>query len=232
MGCVDKIQLSQQLIQKFVKGFLAVPNAYDMYHIGVWFRTLSYQTAQTFPKSRSIPKQARSGLKNSLLKHSFKNNIQYKISSRRKDAQDFVIWRLLMPTWKSSFTNDLDYALGEWFYDNFKYRVLSSLESLLPAIFDKIARMHRIRIVDEICTVPDWRSRFNSSKLMEKLSDVLDFTDENPLRLNPADHTFLIKKQVTSRSIIRGYTCRVDSVVFNFTTNRLLGSQLLEHFSD
>lgn len=40
----------------------------------------------------------------------------------------------------------------------------------------------------------------------------------------------LIKKQVTSKNIVRGYTCRVDSVVFNFTTNRLLGSQLIENF--
>jgi uncharacterized protein YutD len=232
MGCVDKIQLSQQLIQKFVKGFLAVPNAYDMYQIGAWFRTLAYETAQTFPKTKSIPKQAKSGLKASLIKYSFKNNLQYKISSRRKDAQDFVIWRLLLPTWKSSFSNKFDRTLGEWFYENFKYRVVSSLESLLPSVFDKICRMHRIRIVDEICTVQDWKSRFNTTKLMEKLSDVLDFTDENPMRLNPTDHTFLIKKQVLSKNIIRGYTCRVDSVIFNFTTNRLLGSELLEHFYD
>lgn len=232
MGCVDKIQLNQKLIQNFVKGFLAVPNAYDMYQIGVWFRTLSYEIAQAFPKTKSIPRQARSGLSSSLLKHSFRNHLQYKISSRRKDAQDFITWRLLLPTWKFSFSNDFNSILGEWLYENFKYRVVSSLDSLLPSIFDKICRMHRIRIVDEICTVSDWKSRFNSTKLMEKLSDVLDFTDENPAKLNPAEHTFLIKKQNISKNIVRGYTCRVDSVVFNFTTNRLLGSELLKNFAD
>ena len=232
MGCVDKIQLSQNLIQNFVKAFLAVPNAYDMYHIGVWFRTLSYHTAQTYPTKKSIPKQARCGLNNSLLRQSFKNQIRYKISARRKDGEDFVISRLLLPTWKSSFSSDFSLVLGNWFYENFRNRTIASLSSILPSVFDRLCRMHRIRIVDEICTVGDWTSRFNSNKLMDKLSDVLDFTDENLARLNPSEHAFLIKKQVTSKNIVRGYTCRVDSVVFNFTTNRLLGSQLIENFHD
>nr|YP_010478967.1 putative ATP synthase CF1 subunit delta [Lietzensia polymorpha]UVI61272.1 putative ATP synthase CF1 subunit delta [Lietzensia polymorpha] len=232
MGCVDKIQLSQKLIQNFVRAFLVVPNAYDMYQIGVWFKTLSYYTAQTFPNTPSLPKQARSGLTNSLLRQSFKNHIRYKLSARRKDAEDFVTSRLLLPSWKSSFNTEFGPALGNWFYENFRNRVVSSLPSLLPSVFDRLCRMHRIRIVDEICTVEDWTSRFNSNKLMDKLSDVLDFTDENPEKLNPSDHAFLIKKQVTSKNIIRGYTCRLDSVIFNFTTNRLLGSQLLEHFYD
>lgn len=232
MGCVDKIQLSQKLIQNFVRAFLVVPNAYDMYHIGVWFRTLSYYTAQTFPSTSSLPKQGRTGLTNSLLRQSFKNHIRYKLSARRKDAEDFILSRLLLPTWKSSFNSEFGLVIGNWFYENFRNRVVSSLTSILPAVFDRLCRMHRIRIVDEICTVEDWTTRFNGEKLMDKLSDVLDFTDENPAKLNPSDHAFLIKKQVTSKNIIRGYTCRLDSVVFNFTTNRLLGSQLLEHFSD
>lgn len=232
MGCVDKIQLTQKLIQNFVRAFLVVPNAYDMYHIGVWFRTLSYYTAQTFPSVASIPKQARSGLNNNLLKQSFKNNIRYKVSTRRKDGEDFIIWRLLLPTWKSSFNNEFGIVLGKWFFENFRNRIVSSLSSILPSLFDKLCRMHRIRIIDEICTIDDWKSRFNGTKLMDKLSDVLDFTDENPNKLNPSDHAFLIKKQVISKNIIRGYTCRVDSVVFNFTTNRLLSSELIQHFND
>lgn len=230
MGCLDKVQLSQNLIQNFVKAFQAVPNAYDMYHIGVWFRTLSYYTAQTFPSNESIPKQARTNLNSSLVRQSFKNNIRYKIAARRKDSEDFVIGKLLLPAWKSSFNHDFDLMFGKWFYESFRNRIVSSLVSVFPSVFDRICRLHRLRIVDEICTVNDWTSSFNGDKLLDKLSDVLDFTDENPERLNPSDHAFLIKKQVTSKNIIRGYTCRVDSVVFNFTTNRLLGSQLIENF--
>nr|YP_010478547.1 putative ATP synthase CF1 subunit delta [Chlorobotrys sp.]UVI60852.1 putative ATP synthase CF1 subunit delta [Chlorobotrys sp.] len=232
MGCVDKIQLSQKLIQNFVRAFLVVPNAYDMYHIGVWFRTLSYSTAQTFPKTLSLPKQARSGLPDTLIRQSCNNNIRYKLSARRKDGEDFVTTILLLPTWKSSFTTEFGLVFENWFYDNFKNRVISSLPSLLPGVFDQICRMHRIRIIDEMCTVDDWTSRFNSRKLMDKLSDVLDFTDDNPEKLNPSDHAFLIKRQSVSKSIIRGYVCRLDSVIFNFTTNRLVHSQLIEHFYD
>lgn len=230
MGCLDKVQLSQNLIQNFVKAFLAAPNAYDMYHIGVWFRTLSYHTAQTFPSSESIPKQAKTNLNANLIRKSFTNNIRYKVAARRKDAEDFVIWRLLLPAWKSSFNHEFELLFGKWFYEGFRNRIVSSLVSIFPSIFDRLCRLHRLRIVDEICTVKDWTSRFNSEKLLDKLSDVLDFTDENPERLNPADHAFLIKKQLTSKNIVRGYTCRVDSVVFNFTTNRLMGSQLIENF--
>lgn len=232
MGCIDKIQLTQNLIQKFVKVFLAEPKSYDMYQIGIWFRTLSYQIKQAFLDKESLPKQARFGLTTKFLRHSYKNQIQYKISTGRKDSRDFVIWYLILPAWKSAFTANLSMSLGKWFYNIFRNRVSLSLESILPSVFDRLCRMHRIRIIDEICTVEDWTTRFNSAKLMEKLSDVLDFTDENPARLNPSDHCFLIKKQVTSKNIIRGYTCRVDSVIFNFTTNRLLGRQLLEHFVD
>nr|YP_010478829.1 putative ATP synthase CF1 subunit delta [Neustupella aerophytica]UVI61134.1 putative ATP synthase CF1 subunit delta [Neustupella aerophytica] len=230
MGCVDKIQFSQKLIQNFVRSFLIVPDAYDMYSLGVWIKTLSYYTAQTFPNTPSLPKQARSGLTDSLLRQYFKNHIRYKLSARRKDSEDFVTYSLLLPAWRSAFNVEVDNLIGKWIYDNFRYRMISSLPSLLAPIFDKLCRMHRIRIVDEICTVDDWASRFNSSKLMDKLSDVLDFSDENPEKLNPSDHALLIKKQVISKNIIRGYTCRLDSVIFNFTTNRLLGSQLLEHF--
>jgi hypothetical protein len=230
MGCLDKVQLSQNLIQNFVKAFLASPNAYDMYHIGVWFKTLSYHTAQTFPSTESIPKQSKTNLNASLIRKSFKNNIRYKIAARRKDSEDFVVSKLLLPAWKSSFNHQFELLFGKWFYESFRNRIVSSLGSIFPAVFDRLCRLHRLRIVDEICTVKDWTSRFNSNKLLDKLSEVLDFTDENPERLNSSDHAFLIKKQVTSKNIVRGYTCRVDSVVFNFTTNRLMGSQLVENF--
>ena len=230
MGCLDKIQLSQNLIQNFVKAFLSVPNSYDMYHTGLLLRTLASSTEQTFPKVQTVPKQSRINLNSNLLKHSFKNSIRYKLALRRKDSEDFLVWKLLLPSWKMSFTNDLGPVLGKWFYDNFKNRMVLALSSIIPSIFDRICRMHRIRVVDEICTVNDWTSRFNSNKLMDKLSDVLDFTDENPAYLNPNDHAFLIRKQITSKYIVRGYKCRVDSVVFNFTTNRLVGGELVKHF--
>ena len=105
MGCLDKVQLSQNLIQNFVKAFQAVPNAYDMYNIWVWFKTLSYHTAQTFPSTEGIPKQARTNLSSSLVRQSFKNNIRYKIAARRKDSEDFVTWKVLLPAWKSSFNH-------------------------------------------------------------------------------------------------------------------------------
>nr|YP_009551212.1 putative ATP synthase CF1 subunit delta [Vischeria sp. ACOI 3415]QAA12141.1 putative ATP synthase CF1 subunit delta [Vischeria sp. ACOI 3415] len=232
MGCVDKIQLSQKLIQNFIRALLVVPNSYDMYYVAVWFKTLSYYTGQTFPTRRLLPNQAKSGLTNDFLRY-FKNHIRYKLSARRKDSEDFITSTLLTPTWKYSFHNEsADMPIGKWFYEIFRTRMVSSLPALIPSIFDKICRMHRIRIIDEICTVEDWTSRFNRAKLMDKLSDVLDFSDENPEKLNPSDYTLLIKKQLTSKNIIRGYTCRLDSVVFNFTTNRLLGSQLIEHFYD
>jgi hypothetical protein len=230
MGCLDKIQLSQNLIQNFVKAFLCVPNSYDMYHTGLILRTLAYSTEQTFPKVQSVPKQSRTNLNSSVLKQSFNNNIRYKLALKRKDAEDFLVWRLLLPSWKSSFANDFGPVLGNWFYENFRNRMVLALSSIIPTIFDRICRMHRLRIVDEICTVGDWTARFNSNKLMEKLSDVLDFTDENPAYLNPSDHAFLIRKQITSKYIVRGYKCRVDSVVFNFTTNRLIGGELVKNF--
>nr|YP_009551087.1 putative ATP synthase CF1 subunit delta [Pseudellipsoidion edaphicum]QAA12021.1 putative ATP synthase CF1 subunit delta [Pseudellipsoidion edaphicum] len=230
MGCLDKIQLSQNLIQNFVKAFLSVPNSYDMYHTGLLLRTLAYSTEQTFPKVQNVPKQSRTNLNSNLTKYSLKNSIRYKLALKRKDSEDFLVWKLLLPSWKTSFTTDLGPVLGKWLYDNFKNRMVLALSSIIPSIFDRICRIHRIRIIDEICTVNDWTSRFNSIKLMDKLSDVLDFTDENPVYLNPNDHAFLIRKQTTSRSIIRGYKCRVDSVVFNFTTNRLLGGELVKHF--
>lgn len=230
MGCLDKIQLSQNLIQNFVKAFLSVPNSYDMYHTGLLLRTLAYSTEQTFPKEQSVPKQSRSNLNANLLKQSFTKNIRYKLALRRKDSEDFLVWKLLLPSWKTSFANDFGPVLGNWVYENFKNRMVLALSSMIPTIFDRICRMHRIRIVDEICSVTDWTSRFNGNKLMDKLSDVLDFTDENPANLNPEDHAFLIRKQITSKYIVRGYKCRVDSVVFNFTTNRLIGGELIKNF--
>lgn len=230
MGCLDKIQLSQNLIQNFVKAFVSVPNSYDMYHTGLLLRTLASSTEQTFPKQQTIPKQGRTNLNTSLMKQSFESNIRYKLALRRKDAEDYLVWRLLLPSWKSSFSNEMDLVLGAWFYENFRTRMVLALSSLIPTIFERICRMHRLRIVDEICSVNDWTARFNSQKLMDKLSEVLDFSDDIPSRQNTDDHAFLIRKQITSKYIVRGYKCRVDSVVFNFTTNRLIGGELIKHF--
>ena len=94
MGCLEKIQLNQVLIQKFMKSFLSASNAYDMYHVGVWFRTLSYHSAQIFPTSEGIPKQARTKLTKKFIRQFFKKTIRYKTAARRKDGEDYILWKL------------------------------------------------------------------------------------------------------------------------------------------
>jgi hypothetical protein len=226
-ACLDKIQVSQKLVQSFISSFLDNQNAYDMYHIGILLRTLSYHVS---PSSVKRGNYTRVNIKPELVKTLNTNSIRYKLALKTKDWQDFVIWQLRLPTWTSYFSSNDKGILTKWLYNCFRNRIHSAFNSILPSIFSSIARLHRIRIIDEMATVPNWSARFNAQTLIEKICNVLDFSDENANYLNPEDHIFLIKRRIPDRSIVRGYTCRIDTMVLNFTTNRLMGSELVNQF--
>jgi hypothetical protein len=227
-GCLDKIQVSQKLVQSFLSSFLDNQNAYDMYHIGIWFRTLSYHLSTS---SAVKGNHHRVNIKPSVVKALTANSIRYKLALRTKDWEDFVVWKLRLPTWTSYFSSNYNGLLTKWLYNCFRNRIPSALNSIFPSIFSALARLHRIRIIDEMSTVPNWSKRFNTQTLIDKICDVLDFSHENSNRLKPENHVFLIKRRVPNRSIIRGYTCRIDSMVLNFTTNRLMGEELVKQFN-
>ena len=227
-GCLEKIQVSQKLIQSFLKNFLDNSNVYDMYHFGIWFRSLSSQIYPVFQLKTTFDKLK---INPPLIKEITSNSVIYKLGLKRKDWEDFVKWKIKLPIWLSYFSFPDNPFIGKWLYQCFRYRMSSTLNSIFSSIFTQISSLHRIRIVDEMSTVTNWTSRFNSQSLMDKISEVLDFSHENSNRLNPENHIFLIKRRVAKQSILRGYICRIDSLILNFTTNRLIGSELVKHFS-
>ena len=66
----------------------------------------------------------------------------------------------------------------------------------------------------------------NAESLKQKITEIVDFNQDILAGVKVKEPSVLVKKQIVDPYIIKGYTCQLDAVVFNFTTNRLIGNEL------
>lgn len=225
--CISKIEKSQTVIDSFFKSFLKDEIAHDPYQISVWLRILDSFLNQVSKTSSVLTKTMEYNLIGPFLKE-FK--IEYasgKSTSIRKDISDFLTWKFCLPFWKSYFVNQSNVtAFGDWFYMTFKTGLSRSLRSLISPIFIGLGKMHGIQVIEKLTMDNNSDNTLDPKALTKKITEIIDFNQDIISGVNIENPTLLIKRKKTDKYLIKGYTCQLDAVVYNFTTNRLIGEQL------
>lgn len=228
--CINKIDTSQTVIDSFFKSFLKNDNAYDPYQVSVWLRILDSFLNQVYKTSAVISKKIDVNLVLPFLKEFKMVYASGKSTTLRKDISEFLVWKFCLPFWKSYFVNQSNVTtFGDWFYTAFKSGLSRCLKSLVSPIFIGLSKMHGTQIVEKITIDADATTIVDVKAVSTKIGEIIDFNQNIISGVTVNNPAVLIKHKVRDKHVIKGYTCQIDSVVFNFTTNRLMKDQLSKH---
>lgn len=224
--CINKIETSQNIIDSFFKNFLKSENVYDPYQIGVWLRFLD-SFLNEVSKANVLSKATEFKTIAPFLKEFKQEYNSGNSKTIRKDISDFIIWKFGLPFWKSYFINKSNVeAFEEWFFTTFKSGLARSLTPVTSSIFIGLSKMHGIQVIEKLSIDSEADISKTPESLKQKISEMVDFNQDILAGVKVKEPSVLVKKQVINKYIIKGYTCQLDAVVFNFTTNRLIGNEL------
>jgi hypothetical protein len=224
--CINKIETSQNIIDSFFKNFLKNENVYDPYQVSVWLRFLDSFLNQV-SKTAVLTKTTEFITIAPFLKEFKQEYSSGKSKTLRKDISEFLIWRFGLPFWKSYFINKSNVeTFEEWFYQTFKVGLSRSLTSVTSSIFIGLSKMHGIQVIEKLSVDNEADKSVTPESLKQKIIEIVDFNQDILAGVKVKEPSVLVKKQIVDPYIIKGYTCQLDAVVFNFTTNRLIGNEL------
>ena len=227
--CINKIETSQDIIDSFLKNFLKNENAYDPYQVGALLRTLDSFLNQIAKTSAVLSKTEFNKI-SPFLKDFKMEYTSGKSTSLRKDVTEFLTWKFCLPFWKDYVICDSNIeTFGDCYYTTFKKGLYRCLNTLISPIFNGLAKMHGIQIIEKLTVDLEANTSVTPKSLTDKISQIIDFNQDIIAGITVEEPAVLVKRQVKDEYIIKGYTCQIDAITFNFTTNRLIGDQLSKH---
>lgn len=219
--CLEKLTQSRETGLTSLRSFMNMSSSFDPYHLYGSIKMVWAMTEGSLPAPKTVPTSAKTIWTDAKFRDTnFESYLSFRTACAKQDAYDYIVLGILLPLW-FSYEEDASTAFKTWVYQNLKTRSTAGLPVVNQLLFKLLSLEHSIKVIDELKVPTAYNTEKNRQNLVKEVNALLT-------RYGVAANEYLFRNQIQSKKILGGFICRLDSAVFDQTTNSRLHKEILK----
>jgi hypothetical protein len=195
--------------------------SFDSYHLYSSIKMVWTLTEKSLPPPKSFPAVVKSSWTDAKYRDSnFESYLSFRSAAGKQDAYDYLVLGILLPIWYSC-EEDISPAFQNWVYQNLKTRSKAGLPVINRLLFKLLNLEHGIKVIDELKIPAGYNTKKNRQNLVQEVNTLMT-------KYGVGADEYLFRKQISSKKILGGFICRLDSAIFDQTANTRLHKEILK----
>lgn len=219
--CLEKLTQSRETGLTSVRNFMNMSASFDTYHLYGSIKMIWSLTEKSLPPARIFPNSIKTTWTDPKFRDSnFESFLSFRTACAKQDAYDYIVLGVLLPVW-FSYEEETSKAFKNWVYQNLKSRSKAGLPVINKLLFKLLNLEHSIKVIDELKVPAGYSTEKNRQNLVQEVNTLMT-------KYGVAANEYLFRKQVPTKKILGGFICRLDSAIFDQTTNTRLHKEVLK----